>query len=346
MKKGDVVDLIRYHCKNDNDSFVDKSFKLAKEFENDGDITIAQIIQGILQTSDSLNPQSNSFYDDVFIRKITSKMINKIYLPDSLKSDLDGIINAIKMKKQISKFLFYGMPGTGKTESAKYVANATDRILYSINFSNLIDCRLGETLKNIERLFVNINHSYNLDKSIFFFDEIDVLALDRINSNDVREMGRATSLFLKCLDSLDENAIIIGTTNLYNNLDCALKRRFDYVVNFNRYGKNDLKEIGLLLVKEYLQRSLKKEEEIILGKLFKNIPSDKSPSELRNTIKIAIAFDFGKTEYEYIRNIILKLFGHDKIDDFRFLKALDLTTREMESITGVSRSSISRRIKD
>lgn len=62
------------------------------------------------------------------------------------------------------------------------------------------------------------------------FDEIDALALDRTNSHDLREMGRATSTLLKGLDNLSSNAIIIATTNLFENFDKAMTRRFDYII--------------------------------------------------------------------------------------------------------------------
>lgn len=82
---------------------------------------------------------------------------------------------------------------------------------------------------------------------VILFDEIDVIALDRINSNDVREMGRATSVILKELDrltDLNKEIVIIATTNLFSNFDKALVRRFDAVINFDRYTKEDLIEVA------------------------------------------------------------------------------------------------------
>ncbi len=87
----------------------------------------------------------------------------------------------------------------------------------------------------------------NANKIVILFDEIDVIALDRINSNDVREMGRVTSTILRELDrvtDLNKEIVIIATTNLYSNFDKALSRRFDAVINFNRYSKEDLIEVA------------------------------------------------------------------------------------------------------
>ncbi|WP_329521168.1 AAA family ATPase [Mycoplasma mycoides] len=74
---------------------------------------------------------------------------------------------------------------------------------------------------------------------MILFDEIDALVLDRTNSNDLREMGRVISTVLQCLDNLNKKIILIATTNLYDYLDKALIRRFDFVVDFNRYTNKD-----------------------------------------------------------------------------------------------------------
>lgn len=63
----------------------------------------------------------------------------------------------------------------------------------------------------------------------------------------MREMGRVTSTILRELDrltDLNKEIVIIATTNLFSNFDKALIRRFDAVINFNRYSKNDLIEVA------------------------------------------------------------------------------------------------------
>ena len=70
------------------------------------------------------------------------------------------------------------------------------RELYVVNFNSVIDSRLGQTAKNITKLFAEINSFTHPDQTVVLFDEIDALALDRIDSHDIREMGRATSAFI------------------------------------------------------------------------------------------------------------------------------------------------------
>lgn len=63
-----------------------------------------------------------------------------------------------------------------------------------------MDSKLGQTSKNISALFNELHKIPQPQKIIILFDEIDALAIDRINSNDLREMGRATSSLLKLIN--------------------------------------------------------------------------------------------------------------------------------------------------
>ena len=86
------------------------------------------------------------------------------------------------------------------------------------------------------------------------FDEIDALALDRTNQNDLREMGRATSAMLKEFDRMNENVVLVATTNLFQYFDKALIRRFDSVIDFNRYSQEDLLSIAEKMLDRYLDK--------------------------------------------------------------------------------------------
>ena len=110
-------------------------------------------------------------------------------LPEEIKDDILGIINAIGHNVGINKFLFYGAPGTGKTESVKQIARILNRDLFIVEFESVIDSKLGQTAKNIAEMFKQMNEITHPDKAIILFDEIDSIAMDRTNSNDLREMG-------------------------------------------------------------------------------------------------------------------------------------------------------------
>lgn len=344
MEKSDIVNLIKYHYFKNDEEFYDQSFKIAREFEENGDIGIAKLIDSFMKSKSLFVTQS---YENDSIVLVSTKMKNNLYLPQELSSDLDGIVRSINQHNGISKFLFVGQPGTGKTESVKYIANKTGRKVFSINMSMLIDSGLGQTLKNIQELFAKMINTIDYEKSLFVFDELDLIALDRINQSDVREMGRATSLFLKCLDSLPQNFVVFATTNLGNHLDKALKRRFDYIVSFDVYDKSNINDFALDILKEYKKTPFQQGELNLFKKIMKYSKKQLSPADLRNLFRISIAFSNENDSFEYLRRIFIKLYSNELLLDFRFLHdEISLTVREIEVLTGVPKSSVSRKIAE
>ena len=246
MKKQNVLNLIKYHVERNENGFRNEAINIARYFDSIGDDQLAEYIMSLIAESNLYTPQGRDFESE-YLKQIETSTVQPLYLPSAISDDIKGIINAVNHNIGINKFLFEGMPGSGKTEAVKQVARLLDRTLFYVDFENLIDSKLGQTNKNIAALFNEINMLPQPDKVVVLFDEIDVIALDRINSNDVREMGRATSVILKELDrltDLNKEIVIIATTNLFSSFDKALVRRFDAVINFDRYTKEDLIEVA------------------------------------------------------------------------------------------------------
>lgn len=347
MKKMDVINLIKHHYEKDNDAFYDLAYKIAKEFDDSGDSTLAQYIESLLTKKYNLVPQQAEIpsIDESIMKSIDTTMRHQIYLPTQLGREIEGLTNSLLNNKGINKILFFGAPGTGKTEMAKYIANAVKKKLYIANFSMLVDSRLGETPKNIEKLFASINHTFDLNRTIFFFDELDVIALDRINKNDLREMGRTTSTFIKCMDNVNPDAIIIATTNLANSLDPAVKRRFEYELNFDCYDKEFLAEISVDIVKEYKTTQDETGEFKLVSKMVEKSTISFSPAELRNYIKISLAFSDERNPISYINRLFIKLFPDIDINHHKYMnEVLGFTIRDISLITGIPKSSIAREI--
>ena len=195
-----------------------------------------------------------------------------------------------------------GKTGTGKTEAVKQLGRMLKKDVYSVEFTQIIDSKLGQTSKNLSKLFKEITAINSYNKRIILFDEIDALALDRTDSNDLREMGRVTSTLLKYLDSLPNDIVIIATTNLYEHFDKALTRRFDALINFDRYTQSDLLEIGQSILNRYLDKvKICKKNNRLLKKImtsFKKIPY---PGELLNLIKTSVAFSDPHDPEDYLR---------------------------------------------
>lgn len=344
MKKQSVVNLVRYHVEKNEDAFNAEVTNIAKDFEKSGDNTVAQYLMELISNANFYIPQS-SYKNLRFLRK-AEYSTKPLLLPTLIEEDIIGITKAIQNKSGISKFLFYGAPGSGKTESSFQIARLLNRDILYVSTEQLIDSRLGETAKNVSLLFDEISH-LPYSKVIILFDEIDSLALDRINKNDLREMGRVTSAFLKGLDMLNENIILIATTNLYEDLDRAMIRRFDATVSFDRYSKDDLIEIADSLLTANIKRSSGLKQDLrLFNKMLKNLDTIPYPGELKQIIRTAIAFSDGSNEYDYLRRIFLALNGNSTTIEMQTLKNQGYTTREIEILSRIPKSSVSRKLKE
>ena len=215
MKKNDVVNLIKYHMDHNEAGFIQQARKIASDFQTSGDVILSQYVNALIANANAVSPQSHGSANAIpDAARVVTLDDDPLPLPNAIRDDLRGIINAVGNAFGVNRFLFQGAPGTGKTESAKQMARILSRDLYMVETSLLVDSRLGQTTKNIDTLFQQINELAHPDKVIILFDEIDTVALDRMNSHDVREMGRATSSILNGLDSLNRDVTLIATTNL------------------------------------------------------------------------------------------------------------------------------------
>lgn len=352
MKKRDVVALIRYHAEHNELGFKVAAYTVANCFEEMGDHELAHYVMSLVTDPNSFVPQfvpqsgSNDITDTIenikYIQKISTSEDQPILLPKVITDDITGVCNAIKRDPGICKFLFQGKPGTGKTEAVKQLGRMLKKDVYSVDFTQIIDSKLGLTSKNLSELFKEITAINSYNKCIILFDEIDALALDRTNSNDLREMGRVTSTLLKYLDSLPKDIVIIATTNLYEHFDKALTRRFDAVINFDRYTQSDLLEIGESILNRYLDKvKICKKNSRLFKKImtsFKKIPF---PGELSNIIKTSVAFSDPHDPEDYLRRLYHTV--TDNADyDLKKLKALKFTLREIYVLTDKSKSAENR----
>lgn len=346
MKKKDILNLIKLHFENDNEGFAKQANVIAKDFEKEGDYQLAEYVLGLVSNTNVLLPQEFG-YNSNFLEKIN--IINdSLFLPKKLEEETIGIINAINSNLKMHKFLFQGAPGTGKTETVKQIARLLERDLFGVEFNYVIDSKLGQTSKNIKELFIEINSLPNPKRAIILFDEIDSIALDRINSNDLREMGRVTSSIIKELDNLNDNIVLIATTNLYSSLDKALSRRFDTIISFNEYEREDLIKIAELMLDKYIANypSVRKNSKLF-NKILNMAEIVPYPGELKNIIKTAVAFSDTTNPYDYLKRLFYSLteIKEQKVN-LEDLKKYGFTVREIEILTGVSKSNVAKKLKE
>lgn len=344
MKKRSVVNLIKYHSEKNDIAFRDEAESIAKDFDREGDSEIAGYIMSLLSDKNVFFPQieetTQSFFERVELKN------DNLWLPDEITRDLLGIVNAVSFRNGINKFLFQGRPGTGKTEAVKQVARILKRDVFMVNFAGLVDSKLGNTAKNITDLFREINHFAHPQNLIILFDEIDAIALDRTNQQDHREMGRATSGLLREMDRMNDEIILIATTNLFKYFDKALIRRFDAVIDFDRYTDEDLLEIGKNLVDRYMKEfHLMNKDKKLFKKIYSKKTNEFSPGEIKNIIKTSVAFSNPEIEGDYLRRIYEAFCG--KIpEQAKILQEMGFTVREIGVLTGRSKSSVDRELRE
>ena len=124
--------------------------------------------------------------------------------------------------------LFAGQPGTGKTMAAEIVAGALGLDLYRIDLSSVVSKYIGETEKNLEKIFSAADRG----DAVLLFDEADAIFGKRSEVRDAhdRYANVETAYLLQRLEAYEGLAVL--TTNLKGNIDEAFLRRLDCVMEF------------------------------------------------------------------------------------------------------------------
>jgi hypothetical protein len=124
--------------------------------------------------------------------------------------------------------LFAGDSGTGKTMAAEVIAADLGLDLYAVNLATVVDKYIGETEKNLERIFTEASNV----SAVLLFDEADAIFGKRSEVRDAhdRYANIESAYLLQRMETFDGVAIL--TTNLRANIDDAFTRRLDIVVDF------------------------------------------------------------------------------------------------------------------
>lgn len=151
--------------------------------------------------------------------------------------------------------LFYGAPGTGKTETVLQLARETGRDIMQVNVANIKSKWVGDSEKNIRNIFSRYkNYCQKRKKNpkpILLFNEADAIISKRSTNveRSVDKMENAIqNIILEEMENLD--GILIATTNLTSNIDTAFERRFIYKVEFHKPGVATKKHIWLSMINE------------------------------------------------------------------------------------------------
>ena len=173
------------------------------------------------------------FYDTQAEKLVNE--LNKFFEKDSY----NAIVERMKQSNFRSAFtcIFYGGPGTGKTETVYQLARTTQRDILIVDVPQIKDKWLGESEKNVKSIFDQYRALSKKSKltPILLFNEADSIFSKRLTNveRSVDQMcNTMQNIILQEMENLD--GILIATTNLTDNLDKAFERRFLYKIKFER----------------------------------------------------------------------------------------------------------------
>ncbi|MFH1120023.1 MAG: ATP-binding protein [Bacteroidota bacterium] len=178
-------------------------------------------------------------WDDLVLHTSTRRQISEI---EGWILHNETLMRDPAMKKRVKpgyRVLFYGPPGTGKTLTATLLGKQTGKDVFRIDLSRVISKYIGETEKNLSRLFDKAE-----DKNwILFFDEADALFGKRTDIRDAHDKyaNQEVAYLLQRIESF--NGLVILATNQRGNIDDAFVRRFQSIIHFPMPGVTERAEI-------------------------------------------------------------------------------------------------------
>ena len=178
------------------------------------------------------------------------------YDPNFVNSDCDlnELMQGIKLSKN-ARICLYGVPGTGKSAYAKFIAKSLKKPIIIKKGSDLLSMFVGGTEKNIALAFKEAKEKH----AVLVFDEVDSFLQDRGMATRSWEVTQVNEMLVQ-MESFD--GIFIATTNLIDNLDKACLRRFDLKLEFGyllpEQARNLFKKECTLLKVKFDENAAKK----------------------------------------------------------------------------------------
>ncbi|RZK22664.1 MAG: AAA family ATPase [Flavobacterium sp.] len=258
-----IKDIAKYGLENDQEKLLITLNELIEDAKKSKKTNFALQLQSLLK--DTLRQQQTSGIvklgspkhlvreedretSEFILEKLTSDYrFENLVCTNEVRQELNYFTEehrSLEMLRQYdlpvsNKVLFYGPSGCGKTLAAYILAGELEKIMIVINLGAIVSSKLGETSKNLAKVF----RRAATEECIIFIDEFDSLGKVRDYSQDHGEMKRVTNTILQLFDYLPQSSIVIAATNQKDMIDEALLRRFDLSIKLELPNLDHVEEL-------------------------------------------------------------------------------------------------------
>lgn len=274
-----LQDLFRAIASDDMGSATTIASQICQNEERKGHKSAARALRGALvkngvngkhpHIAETASHQNGAgFLKTALVNLSTDVPLSDVVLTSEPRRELETVIaewsSRDKLRKRglmpRSKLFFHGPPGCGKSLTARALSRELELPIYLVRFDSVIGAYLGQTAIHLRQLF----HFAETTPCILLLDELDALGKRRGNTLDVGELDRIVIALMQELEHSKPLGLIIATSNLAQNLDDALWRRFDLALLFKSPTKASLtsycrklaEKFGLRLPREVLSRAI------------------------------------------------------------------------------------------
>jgi len=256
----------------------------------------------------------------------TSSLIQK-ESPDVLFTDIIGnktakdkckiILEYLKDPKKFGEWsprniLFFGVPGTGKTMTARALATAAQVPIFLIRATDLIGLHVGDGARRVHNLYLEASSNA---PSIIFIDELDAIGLDRRYQSIRGDVSEVVNALLAEMDGLgtkyDAGIVTIGATNSPQLLDNAVRNRFEEECEFKVFTEEERVEFLKVYIKKLplpfnsgIKKIIKKTEDFSGREIKEKI--------LKVLLHTAILEEKEEISEEIVDEVLQKLNGNNK----------------------------------
>jgi hypothetical protein len=242
--------------------------------------------------------------------------------------------------------LLHGPPGCGKTHLASHIAKNLNLRLFVIRFDNLISSYLGETGANIRKVFDFVMNN----RCALFIDELDAIAKQRDDRNELGELKRVVITLLQNLDISVGKSILISGTNHPHMLDSAIWRRFELTLELLPPKSAERLSIFSLYLEQEIPNSIRNalvhsSNGLTGSDIFQICNNTKRKALIDNSKKLFLHLCFSILEHleRLPSNQVTKKNDERKIMAILSLKLLDdksFSFQYLESLSGIPHSTL------